>query len=238
MLVHGCVNMLDFSQIWGSRKYHALCMSQDMFCDVLKTIIERLMTGEVDGVVTKILADKDVIELTPLIKLTAIVSQRLNDHWELVMNFTVSPFVRAGENRVMERLFASDMFKDVSYIKNSVERGYVEERMIYYLRRDLGWRRQFASTVGTFLCLDTLKKEGRSSIKEHNRAETDFNNAFYRLVCMIMTNGENEKIPKFVKNHKKNWKCVDYSLTGFQKDLPKKTYAEKDSDDTDDGRGV
>ena len=134
----------------------------------------------------------------------------INREWQFANTFCVSPLVRIGEQRVWERLLVSGAFQKVKLYEIQ-QRGATENQMKLFLRRHSDTQQYFAAAVGTFLCYDLMKREGRSSIKEHNRAEYDFNNAFRALLGILREGKRDDALLFSGDNGQHQYERIEYT---------------------------
>lgn len=217
-LVHACVPMKDFFKLWAPAANHMVCPSQDTFYRVVTEVLYRLAQNHSFRVSSGDVSH-DGPEIVRMVSATTMISRILNEQWEYMNYYAVSALVRQAENRVFERLLTCDVFKVLNKMEDG-DRFFYEYRLKLFLRRDRAWQPQFASAVGTFLCWDTLKTAGRSSIKEHNRAEYDFNSAFMRLLDMLLQPKKQKELLDVVDRQHDHLIFSDYTGRGYNRRDP------------------
>lgn len=199
-IVHGFVPMKDFNRLWGPSEESVICPTQEMFCRIVSDIIKQINERNIQKIIET--GGEDTKETSKLIDCIFKVSSTLCKQWEEKNTYATSSLVCAGERKVFERLFCSRVLPILQNQEYLHKQGKIKQYLMRFLRRNDNWCDSFGTAVGTYLCWDILKKEGRSSIKEHNRAEFDFDNSFKALMRQMLRSERdfNTKIRKMVVN--------------------------------------
>ena len=170
ILVSGFVTFKDFSRLWGPRIPFAMD-GVDLF-SVLKKALKELIEK------TKgLIPGGGELEVEEFHKYLINLWKNLIDEQENLLEYGVSELVRAGETRVIHRLYDSGIFP---FIYNPVDGGSetLLERLRKYLRRYALTKTMFSETVGLYVCWNGVTMNNRSTISEQNMMLEQFHTSF------------------------------------------------------------
>lgn len=170
ILVSGFVNFKDFSKLWSPAM--PFVMEGVNMYSVLKRAIEDLLKQTLGNVQSN-LSNTHVSTFHE--HLISMWKQILSSQ-EHILQYGVSETVRAGETRVIHRLYNSDIF---SFIYNDSIADNLLERLRMYLRRSDLTRTMFSETVGLYICWNGVIMNNRSTINEQKTMFEQFNSSFY-----------------------------------------------------------
>jgi len=172
ILVSGFVSFKDFSKLWAP-SVPLLMGGVDMHSTMeraIRNLIKKILEKKAEEGVK--FEYKDAKEMH---KILLDLWKYVDQNQERLLDYGVSEIVKAGETRVIHRLYDSGLF---SFIFEGDDPQKLRENFIKYLRRSDLTKTMFSETVGLYICWNGITINNRSTINEQRTMLQQFHTSF------------------------------------------------------------
>lgn len=185
--VVGHAMLIDISKAWVSDNPASTTLDQTLFAKLLTELLDRVSQRDLHEISINKKRARDIGHNV------RHLTKELREAWEEFDNFYVSAQIQSAEDCVVQDLRIRGYFQSLLHSVNATDNqtGHGQWRdLVFVLRRSCGTCVEFARAVGAHILTHSLVANNRSSIVEHNRSYTIFENAFAGLEAAVAADSD------------------------------------------------